>query len=55
MVAFVQLSGETFEKREIKAGIRDTGFVQVLDRPSFPIRFFEWFFALSMSSDFVEL
>ena len=55
LVAFVQLSGETFEKREIKAGIRDTGFVQVLDRPSFPIRFFEWFFALSMSSDFVEL
>jgi cobalt-zinc-cadmium efflux system membrane fusion protein len=31
LVAFVQISGETFEKREIKAGIRDTGFVQVLD------------------------
>jgi RND family efflux transporter MFP subunit len=31
LVAFVQVSGETFEKREIKAGIRDTGFVQVLD------------------------
>ncbi len=30
LVAFVQISGETFEKREIKAGIRDTGFVQVL-------------------------
>jgi len=31
LVAFVQVSGEMFEKREIKAGIRDTGFVQVLD------------------------
>jgi cobalt-zinc-cadmium efflux system membrane fusion protein len=31
LVAFVQVSGETFEKREIKAGIRDTGFVQVID------------------------
>lgn len=31
LVAFVQVSGETFEKREIKAGIRDSGFVQVLD------------------------
>jgi len=31
LVAFVQISGETFEKRETKAGIRDTGFVQVLD------------------------
>lgn len=31
LVAFVQVSGETFEKREIKAGLRDTGFVQVLD------------------------
>lgn len=31
LVAFVQVSGETFEKREIKAGVRDTGFVQVLD------------------------
>lgn len=30
LVAFVQVSGETFEKREIQAGIRDTGFVQVL-------------------------
>ena len=26
LIAFVQVSGETFEKREIKAGIRDTGF-----------------------------
>ena len=31
LVAFVQVSGETFEKREIKAGIRDSGFVQVID------------------------
>ncbi|MGE4181632.1 MAG: efflux RND transporter periplasmic adaptor subunit [Limisphaerales bacterium] len=31
LVAFVQISGETFEKREIKAGVHDTGFVQVLD------------------------
>lgn len=31
LVAFVQVSGETFEKREIKAGLRDTGSVQVLD------------------------
>lgn len=31
LVAFVQVSGETFERREIKAGFRDTGFVQVLD------------------------
>jgi cobalt-zinc-cadmium efflux system membrane fusion protein len=31
LVAFVQVSGETFEKREIRAGIRDTGFVQVID------------------------
>jgi RND family efflux transporter MFP subunit len=31
LVAFVQVGGETFEKREIRAGIRDTGFVQVLD------------------------
>lgn len=30
-VAFVQLSGETFEKRELKLGIRDGNFVQVLD------------------------
>lgn len=31
LVAFVQIGGETFEKREVKVGIRDTGFVQVLD------------------------
>jgi cobalt-zinc-cadmium efflux system membrane fusion protein len=31
LVAFVQISGETFEKRDIKAGIRDTGFLEVLD------------------------
>ena len=31
LIAFVQVSGETFEKREIKTGIRDSGFVQVLD------------------------
>ena len=31
LIAFVQISGETFEKREIKAGVRDTAFVQVLD------------------------
>jgi RND family efflux transporter MFP subunit len=30
-VAFVQISGETFEKRELKLGIRDGNFVQVLD------------------------
>ena len=30
-VAFVQLSGETFEKRDLKLGIRDAGFAQVLD------------------------
>ena len=30
-VAFVQVSGETFEKRELKLGIRDGSFVQVLD------------------------
>lgn len=30
-VAFVQVSGETFEKRELKLGIRDGNFVQVLD------------------------
>jgi membrane fusion protein, heavy metal efflux system len=29
-VAFVQLSGETFEKRELTLGIRDGNFVQVL-------------------------
>jgi cobalt-zinc-cadmium efflux system membrane fusion protein len=31
LVAFVQVSGETFEKRELKVGIRDSGFVQVLE------------------------
>ena len=31
LVAFVQVGGETFQKREIKAGIRDAGFVQILD------------------------
>ena len=31
LIAFVQISGETFEKREIKAGIQEAGFVQVLD------------------------
>lgn len=31
LVSFVQVSGETFEKREVKAGLRDAGFVQVLD------------------------
>ena len=30
-LAFVQVSGETFEKRELKLGIRDGNFVQVLD------------------------
>jgi cobalt-zinc-cadmium efflux system membrane fusion protein len=30
-VAFVQVSGETFEKRELKLGIRDGKFVQVLN------------------------
>jgi RND family efflux transporter MFP subunit len=29
-VAFVQLAGETFERRDLKLGIRDSGFVQVL-------------------------
>jgi cobalt-zinc-cadmium efflux system membrane fusion protein len=28
-IAFVQISGETFEKREIQTGARDAGFVQV--------------------------
>jgi multidrug efflux pump subunit AcrA (membrane-fusion protein) len=28
--AFVQVSGETFQKRELTLGIRDSGFVQVL-------------------------
>jgi multidrug efflux pump subunit AcrA (membrane-fusion protein) len=27
----VQVSGETFQKRELKVGIRDSGFVQVLE------------------------
>lgn len=31
LIAYVQISGETFEKRIIKAGVRDTGFVQVID------------------------
>lgn len=31
IVAYVQLSGETFEKRVIQAGISDKGFVQVLE------------------------
>jgi RND family efflux transporter MFP subunit len=31
LIAYVQLSGETFEKRVIRAGIRDKGFVQVLE------------------------
>jgi membrane fusion protein, heavy metal efflux system len=30
-VAFVQVSGETFEKRELRLGIRDGNWVQVLD------------------------
>lgn len=30
-IAFVQVSGETFEKRELKLGIGDGNFVQVLD------------------------
>lgn len=30
-VLFVQLAGETFEKRDVKLGIRDSGFAQVLD------------------------
>lgn len=30
-IAYVQLSGETFEKRELKLGIRDGGWVQVID------------------------
>lgn len=29
-VAYVQISGETFEKRDIEAGIRDHGYVQIL-------------------------
>jgi multidrug efflux pump subunit AcrA (membrane-fusion protein) len=29
-VAFVQVSGETFEKRELKLGMRDGNFIQVL-------------------------
>jgi len=31
LIAFVQVSGETFEKREVKVGIRDAGYVQVLE------------------------
>ncbi len=31
LIAFVQISGETYEKREIKTGISDAGFVQVLE------------------------
>jgi cobalt-zinc-cadmium efflux system membrane fusion protein len=31
LIAFVQVSGETFEKREVTTGIRDTGFVQIID------------------------
>jgi membrane fusion protein, heavy metal efflux system len=30
-IAFVQVSGETFQKRELKLGIRDGNQVQVLD------------------------
>jgi RND family efflux transporter MFP subunit len=30
LVAFVQVSGETFQKRDIKPGLRDSGWVQVL-------------------------
>jgi RND family efflux transporter MFP subunit len=30
-VAFVQVSGETFRKRDLAIGIRDSGFVQVMD------------------------
>jgi len=30
-VAFVQVAGETFQKRELKLGLRGGGFVQVLD------------------------
>lgn len=30
-VAFVQVGGETFQKRDIRTGVRDSGFVQVLD------------------------
>ena len=30
-VAFVQISGETFERRQLTLGIRDHGFVEVLD------------------------
>jgi RND family efflux transporter MFP subunit len=31
LIVFVQISGETFDKREIKAGAHDAGFVQVLE------------------------
>jgi multidrug efflux pump subunit AcrA (membrane-fusion protein) len=30
LIAFVQLSGETFEKRDVRTGIRDSGWVEVL-------------------------
>ncbi|MBI4563792.1 MAG: efflux RND transporter periplasmic adaptor subunit [Planctomycetes bacterium] len=30
-VAFVQVSGETFQRRDLTVGIRDSGFVQVLE------------------------
>jgi RND family efflux transporter MFP subunit len=30
-VAFVQVAGETFQKRDLGLGLRDSGFVQVLD------------------------
>ncbi len=31
LIVFVQISGETFDKREIRTGARDAGFVQVLE------------------------
>lgn len=31
LVAFIQLSGETFAKRTVRTGIRDAGLVQILD------------------------
>lgn len=30
LIVFLQVGGETFEKREIKMGVRDSGFVQIL-------------------------
>ncbi|HEX7897909.1 MAG TPA: efflux RND transporter periplasmic adaptor subunit [Planctomycetota bacterium] len=30
-VVFVQIAGETFEKRDVRLGIRDSGYAQVLD------------------------